>query len=121
MSPQFYIVLVSVKASQDVVLLQNHQKLLDFDFTFFFKFLSGGATSHNNLDPHAEVLLALNKTCPDWTAQWLRAGLENQKNLAAVVLQKDNITRILRERTNRGRLCEVLKEFSIQSRQKTGL
>ncbi|XP_012226434.1 importin-13 isoform X2 [Linepithema humile] len=81
----------------------------------------GGAVSHNNLDPHAEVLLALNKTCPDWTVQWLRAGLENQKNLAAVVLQKDNLTRILRERTNRGRLCEVLKEFSIQSRQKTGL
>ncbi|KAL6260843.1 hypothetical protein P5V15_008368 [Pogonomyrmex californicus] len=81
----------------------------------------GGAVPHNNLEPHAEVLLALNKTCPEWTAQWLRAGLENQKNLAALVIQKDDITRILRERTNRGRLCDVLKEFSIQCRQKTGL
>jgi len=81
----------------------------------------GGAISHSNLEPHAEVLLALNKTCPEWTAQWLRAGLENQKVLAAVVLQKENLSRILRERTNRGRLCEVLKEFSLQCRQKTGL
>jgi len=75
---------------------------------------------HNNLEPHAEVLLALNKTCPEWTAQWLRVGLENQKNLAAV-LQKEDITRILRERTNRGRLCDVLKEFNKQCRQKTGI
>ncbi|EZA57401.1 hypothetical protein DMN91_008682 [Ooceraea biroi] len=81
----------------------------------------GGGTSHSNFDPHAEVLLALNKTCPEWTAQWLRAGLENQKGLAAVVLQKDILTRILRERTNRSKLCEVLKEFSIQCRQETGL
>lgn len=83
-------------------------------------FLLGGAVPHNNLDPHAEVLLALNKTCPEWTAQWLRAGLENQKNLAAV-LQKEDVTRILSERTNRGRLCDVLKEFSIQCRQKTDI
>jgi len=84
-------------------------------------YIIGGAISHSNLEPHAEVLLALNKTCPEWTAQWLRAGLENQKVLAAIVLQKENLSRILRERTNRGRLCEVLKEFSLQCRQKTGL
>lgn len=97
-----------------------------FDYTLFNIYLcpvriAGGAISHNNLDPHAEVLLALNKTCPDWTAQWLRAGLENQKALAAVVLQKDNLSRILRERTNKGRLFEVLKEFGLQCRYKTGL
>ncbi|KAL6430820.1 hypothetical protein ACFW04_006973 [Cataglyphis niger] len=81
----------------------------------------GGAVSHSNLDPHAEVLLALNKTCSEWTAQWLRIGLENQKNLAAVMLQRENMTRILMERTRATRLCEVLKEISIQCRQKKGL
>lgn len=89
-------------------------------YLFLFSSLLGGAMPHNNLDPHTEVLLALNKTCPEWTAQWLRTGLENQKNLAAV-LQKDDVARILRERTNRSRLCNVLKEFSIQCRQKTGI
>lgn len=74
----------------------------------------------DNLEPHAEVMLALNKTCPEWTAQWLRAGLENQKNLAAV-LQKEDITRILRERTNKGRLCDMLKEYSNQCHQKTNI
>ncbi|KAL0126350.1 hypothetical protein PUN28_005027 [Cardiocondyla obscurior] len=76
-----------------------------------------GGTVPHNLEPHAEVLLALNKTCPEWTAQWLRAGLENQKNLAAV-LQKDDVTRILRER-NRTRLYNLLKEFSNQCPQRT--
>lgn len=88
-------------------------------YLFLSLFLLGGAVPHN-LEPHAEVLLALNKTCPEWTAQWLRAGLENQKNLAAV-LQKEDVTRILRERTNRGRLCDVLKEFSNQCHQKTDI
>lgn len=88
-------------------------------YIFFFLYLLGGAVPHNNLDPHAEVMLALNRTCPEWTAQWLRVALENQKGPAAA-LQKESFTRILRERTNKGRLCEVLKEFSIQCRQKTG-
>lgn len=68
---------------------------------------------YNSLEPHAEVLLALNKTCPEWTAQWLRVALEN---LTSPVLpqQKENFTRnVLRERTNRVRLWEVLKEFKI--------
>jgi len=98
---------------QDVKLFENYSII-------YFLNLLGGAVPHNNLEPHAEVLLALNKTCPEWTAQWLRAGLENQKNLAAV-LQKEDITRILRERTNRGRLCDVLKEFNIQCRQQTDI
>ncbi|EFN68181.1 Importin-13 [Camponotus floridanus] len=80
-----------------------------------------GAVPHNNLDPHAEVLLALNKTCSEWTAQWLRIGLENQRNLATIMLQRENMTRILMERTRATRLCEVLKEISIQCRQKKGL
>lgn len=80
----------------------------------------GGAVFHNNLEPHAEVLLALNKTCPEWTAQWLRTGLENQKNLATIMLQNDNMTRILAERKRVTRLCDVLKQFSLQCRQKTG-
>jgi len=92
-------------------------------FILFFFFISviGGAVPHNNLDPHAEVLLALNKTCSEWTAQWLRIGLENQRNLATIMLQRENMTRILMERTRATRLCEVLKEISIQCRQKKGL
>lgn len=73
------------------------------------------------MEPHAEVLLALNKMCPEWTAQWIRAGLENQKILAAVMLEKDNTIRVLRERKSRIILCEILKQFSIECRQKTGL
>lgn len=74
---------------------------------------------HNNLGPHAEVMLALNKSCPEWTAQWLRIALENQKG-PAMALQKEDFTRVLRERTNKVRLCEVLKELGIQCRQNTG-
>ncbi|XP_020295075.1 importin-13 isoform X2 [Pseudomyrmex gracilis] len=81
----------------------------------------GGGVSCNSLEPHAEVLLALNKMCPEWTAQWIRAGLENQKILAAVMLEKDNTIRVLRERKSRIILCEILKQFSIECRQKTGL
>lgn len=89
------------------------------DLFIFFSFVSGGAVPHNNLAPHAEVMLALNKTCPDWTAQWLRVALENQKGPAAT-LQKEDFTRVLRERTNKIRLGEILKELSMQCRQKTG-
>lgn len=106
----------SVKATRNI---RNRS----FFFSFFLSFISviGGAVPHNNLDPHAEVLLALNKTCSEWTAQWLRIGLENQRNLATVMLQRENMTRILMERTRATRLCEVLKEISIQCRQKKGL
>lgn len=101
--------------------LQNLRWTVYLRSLIYLFFVIGGAIPHSNLDPHAEVLLALNKTCSEWTAQWLRIGLENQKNLAAVVLQRENMIRILTERTRATRLCEVLKEISIQCRQKKGL
>ncbi|XP_058808570.1 importin-13 [Phymastichus coffea] len=77
-----------------------------------------GAVPRNNLEPHAEVLLALNKTCLDWTAQWLRNALADSS--APLVPQEkiDSFTRdILRERTNKRLIFERLREFSLHCRQ----
>ncbi|KAG7212278.1 hypothetical protein KM043_012606 [Ampulex compressa] len=83
----------------------------------------GGEVPRNNLEPHAEVLLALNKTCLEWTAQWLRVAFEERRGFTVTESQNETfIPSILRERTNKRRMCELLKEFSLQCRQqKIGL
>ncbi|KAJ8687571.1 hypothetical protein QAD02_023365 [Eretmocerus hayati] len=78
----------------------------------------GGIAPSNNLEPYAEVLLALNKTCPEWTSQWLKAALIDNSESAEARAQKDSFTQdVLRERTNKRRLCERLRDFSLQCRQ----
>ncbi|XP_011501749.1 PREDICTED: importin-13 [Ceratosolen solmsi marchali] len=80
----------------------------------------GGSVPRNNLEPHAEVLLALNKTCLEWTTQWLRLALADSTALVVSQAQKESFTHdVLRERTNKRRLCDKLREFSMQCRQAT--
>lgn len=77
----------------------------------------GGEVPRNNLEPHAEVLLTLNRTCFEWTTRWLRIALQKHPTIATE-WQKESFTKsVLREHTNRQRMCEVLKDFSLQCRQ----
>lgn len=80
----------------------------------------GGEVPRNSLEPHAEVLLALNKTCSEWILQWLRTALESQSGPAANNSDKEIFMRnVLRERISKRRLCDVLKDFSLKCRQQT--
>lgn len=76
----------------------------------------GGEVPRNNLEPHAEVLLALNKTCLEWTAQWLRIAFDKHSTLFSVSQpQKEAFVRnVLRERINK-RMSDLLKDFSLQN------
>ncbi|XP_034190209.1 importin-13-like protein cdm isoform X1 [Osmia lignaria lignaria] len=76
----------------------------------------GGEVPRNNLEPHAEVLLALNKTCLEWTAQWLRIAFDKHSALFSVSQpQKEAFVRnVLRERINK-RMSDLLKDFSLQN------
>lgn len=73
---------------------------------------------HHNLEPYAEVFLALNRNYLEWHELWLRIAFESQSD--STVFRKEYTTRILRERT-KTRLCEVLKEYNMRCRQKVGL
>ncbi|XP_043259180.1 importin-13-like isoform X1 [Colletes gigas] len=77
----------------------------------------GGVVPRNNLEPHAEVLLALNKTCVEWMAQWLRVAFEKHSELFSVSeVQKVSFIRIvIRERYYAGRMCKILKDFNLQN------
>lgn len=80
----------------------------------------GGEVPRNNLEPHAEVLLSLNKMCAAWMLEWLRVSLESQSGPVASNEDKEVFIRnVLRERTSRRRLYEALKEFSLKCRQVT--
>lgn len=76
----------------------------------------GGQVPRRNLEPHAEVLLTLNKTCIEWTAQWLRVAFEKHGALFKISqIQKENfIKNVLRERTTK-RMCDLLQDFSLQN------
>lgn len=80
------------------------------------KYIIGGEVPRSNLEPHAEVLLTLNKTCIEWTAQWLRVAFEKHGALFTISqAQKDAFVKnVLRERTNK-RMCELLQNFSLQN------
>ncbi|XP_068985300.1 importin-13 [Bombus flavifrons] len=76
----------------------------------------GGQVPRRYLEPHAEVLLTLNKTCIEWTAQWLRVAFEKHGALFKISqTQKENfIKNVIRERTNK-RMCDLLQDFSLQN------
>ncbi|XP_051172123.1 importin-13 [Leptopilina boulardi] len=77
-----------------------------------------GSVPRNNLETHAEVLLSLNKMCTEWTSQWLRNALVEQAIPQIPQALKENLIRnILKERTSKRRLCETLKDFSLQCLQ----
>ncbi|XP_071874439.1 importin-13-like protein cdm [Bombus fervidus] len=76
----------------------------------------GGQVPRRYLEPHAEVLLTLNKTCIEWTGQWLRVAFEKHGALFKISqIQKENFIRnVLRERTSK-RMCDLLQDFSLQN------
>lgn len=84
------------------------------------KYLIGGQVPRSNLELHAEVLLALNKISLGWTAQWLRVAVDSQNGPEASQRQKETfIHNVLREKTSKLRMCEILQEFNLQCRQQT--
>lgn len=76
----------------------------------------GGEVPRNNLEPHAEVLIALNKTCVEWSAQWLREAFEKHSSMFTISeAQKETFIRnVLRERMNK-RMWVLLQDFSLQN------
>lgn len=56
--------------------------------------------------------------CTEWTSQWLRNALVEQAIPQIPQALKENLIRnILKERTSKRRLCETLKDFSLQCLQ----
>ncbi|XP_043263267.1 importin-13-like isoform X2 [Colletes gigas] len=77
----------------------------------------GGVIPRNNLLPHAEVLIALNKAYFEWMPQWLRAGFEKHSEQFSVSegQKKIFISTVLRERHYARRMWEILDDFSLQN------
>ncbi|XP_047351104.1 importin-13 [Vespa velutina] len=100
--------------------LQDFIRPIGRELVFVILRCVGGEVPRNNLEPHAEVLLSLNKMCAAWMLEWLRVSLESQSGPAASDVDKEIFIRnVLRERTSRRRLYDALKEFSLKCRQKT--
>ncbi|XP_061635403.1 importin-13-like isoform X2 [Phyllopteryx taeniolatus] len=79
----------------------------------------GGGASRNLMDQFAEVLFSLNKHCFSVLAMWLRVVLQPPGFPSSRVTssQKDNFSQqILRERVNKRRVKEIVKEFTLLCR-----
>ncbi|KOC61669.1 Importin-13 [Habropoda laboriosa] len=76
----------------------------------------GGEVPRSHLEPHAEVLLALNKTCVEWIVQWLHTAFDENYALFKISQQQKQefVKRVVRERTNK-RVCELLQDFSLEN------
>ncbi|XP_015523751.1 importin-13 isoform X1 [Neodiprion pinetum] len=80
----------------------------------------GGDVARCSLEPHAEVLLELCISYHQWTTQWLRVALSNANAPPVSQERKDTFIRdVLRVRRNKGRLCDILKDFGLVCRQST--
>ncbi|XP_054480032.1 importin-13-like [Anoplopoma fimbria] len=79
-----------------------------------------GGESHRSLTEHfAEVLLSLNRHCPALLSQWLKETLQTPGFPSAQVsLEQKNTFRqqLLREQTNKRRVKDIVKEFSLLCR-----
>ncbi|MBN3314942.1 IPO13 protein, partial [Atractosteus spatula] len=79
----------------------------------------GGQASRSLMDQFAEVLFALNKHCFNCLALWLKEALQPQGFPSSRVSteQKDTFSQqILRERVNKRRVKEIVKEFTLLCR-----
>nr|XP_015211479.1 PREDICTED: importin-13 [Lepisosteus oculatus] len=79
----------------------------------------GGQASRSLMDQFAEVLFALNKHCFNCLALWLKEALQAQGFPSSRVSteQKDTFSQqILRERVNKRRVKEIVKEFTLLCR-----
>ncbi|XP_019752676.1 importin-13 isoform X1 [Hippocampus comes] len=79
----------------------------------------GGGASRNLMDHFAEVLFSLNKHCFSLLAMWLKVALQPPGFPSSRVTsqQKDHFSQqILRERVNKRRVKEIVKEFTLLCR-----
>lgn len=97
------------------VVLQNDGKLL----TETILEAVGGASPRSLTEYFSEVLLNLNRHCPVLLSQWLKETLQTPGFPSAQVSteQKQAFTQqLLREPTNKRRVKEIVKEFSLLCR-----
>lgn len=79
----------------------------------------GGGASRSLMDQFAEVLFALNKNCFALLTVWLKEALQSPGFPSSRVTteQKDHFCQqILRERVNKRRVKEIVKEFTLLCR-----
>lgn len=79
----------------------------------------GGGSPRSLTEHFSDVLLSLNRHCPALLAQWLKETLQSPGFPSAQVSteQKHNFSQqLLREQTNKRRVKEIVKEFSLLCR-----
>ncbi|XP_033959913.1 importin-13-like isoform X1 [Pseudochaenichthys georgianus] len=79
----------------------------------------GGESSRSLTEHFSEVLLSLNRHCPALLAQWLKETLQSPGFPSAHVSseQKHSFSQqLLREQTNKRRVKDIVKEFSLLCR-----
>ncbi|XP_076652967.1 importin-13-like protein cdm [Halictus rubicundus] len=76
----------------------------------------GGRVPRNSLDPHAEVLVALNKEYIKWMMNWLRIAIEKLPGQFLVPQVQKNafLSQVVKER-KKYQMSDILKEFSLQN------
>uniref|UniRef100_A0A667ZEG6 Importin-13 n=1 Tax=Myripristis murdjan TaxID=586833 RepID=A0A667ZEG6_9TELE len=82
-------------------------------------FVIGGGSPRSLTEHFSEVLFSLNRHCPALLSQWLKESLQTPGFPSAQVTmeQKDAFTQqLLREQTNKRRVKEIVKEFSLLCR-----
>ncbi|KAI4476697.1 hypothetical protein M0802_014830 [Mischocyttarus mexicanus] len=109
-----------VHAIMETTRMQHFIRSIGQELVFVILHCVAGEVPRNNLDPHAEVLWALNKMWPSNMLEWLRVSFENEKESVASNVDKERFMRaVLRERTSKRHLCDLLKDFSLKCRLKT--
>uniref|UniRef100_A0A671W159 Importin 13a n=1 Tax=Sparus aurata TaxID=8175 RepID=A0A671W159_SPAAU len=79
----------------------------------------GGGSPRSLTEHFSEVLLSLNRHCPALLSQWLKEALQTPGFPSAQVSTEQKHTfsqQLLREQTNKRRVKEIVKEFSLLCR-----
>ncbi|XP_051788454.1 importin-13 isoform X1 [Erpetoichthys calabaricus] len=79
----------------------------------------GGQSSRNMMDQFAEILFALNKHCFSYLSLWLKDLLQQPTFPSSRLTQEQKDTfcqQILRERVNKRRVKDIVKEFTLLCR-----
>ncbi|KAJ4943634.1 hypothetical protein JOQ06_006132 [Pogonophryne albipinna] len=79
----------------------------------------GGGASRSLMDQFAEVIFSLNKNCFSLLVVWLKEALQPPgfPSSRVTTAQKDNFSQqILRERVNKRRMKDIVKEFTLLCR-----
>lgn len=96
--------------------LDSFIQLVGHEIVFVVMQCVGGKVPRNSLDPHAEVLVALNKECVKWMGTWLRNAIEKLPGqfLVPQVQKEVFIGQVIKERKKQ-QMSEILKDFSLQN------